>query len=354
MANTEKVTPQQAAQYFAQMTRQNLQMLPATAGAESSTITFNLPKVRLTSKIRVMVEAVLTATHASATSYTPATFGPYELIRKVSIDMNNGFSPFSVSGKQLYMISLLDEQSNTFRPATTGRGRTVQGVTSSTGGAPNTIRFMMDLPLTLNDREPIGLVLTQNQETTVTVTIDTNNAASLLASTTGYTLALSNFVFTPMVESFAIPALAQAFPDLSILKLVQAASQTISGSGEQTFKLPTGQTYRKLAFLIENSSGGVADTDLAGNIELVFNQADTPYKVSPKMLAAINHSQYGQTLPNGMYAFDFTYQGTPNYGGSRDYVDTERLTEFWLKFNAAAAGNVTVVYETLSQLKQSV
>jgi hypothetical protein len=343
--------PQQAAQMFGQMTRQNFQMLPAIAAAESSTVSFNIPKVRLTSRIRVMVEATLTVTHASATTYTPAAFAPFSLLRNVSLDMNNGFKPFSVSGLQLYMYSLMTIDADVMTAQTSGRGKVVQGLTASSGGTANKVRFLIDLPLTLNDRDPVGLVLTQNQETTVTVTLDFNAASSLLASTSGYTLALSNFILTPMVESFTIPAVPDAFPDLSILKLVQSSKQVISGAGTQTFKFPVGTTFRKFAFYVEDSSGGVADTSITSDIQILFNQADNPYKINPRVLAMYNHEQFRKPLPQGMYAFDFSYQGIANYGGTRDYIETEKLTEYWLQFDVAAAGNITVVYETLSRLR---
>lgn len=354
MNGKSKTNPAVAAQLFAQMTRQNYQTLPAVAGAASSTVSFNIPKVRLTSRVRLLVEATLNVVHASNTTYTAPAFGPYKMLRKVSIDMNNGFSPFSVSGGDLYMYSLMRDNAAILTSSTSGRGKVVQGLTASSGGGTNnTVRMLVDLPLTLNDRDPVGMVLTQNQETTVTITVDIDAATALLGSTSGYTATLSNIVITPMVESFSIPATPDAFPDLSVLKLVQASKQTISGSGQQTFKLPVGTTYRKMAFFIETASGGETDANITGDIELVFNQADIPYRLNAKTLAAINHEQFGTVLPTGVYAFDFAYQGISGYANARDYIDTERLTEFWLRFNAAAAGNVTVVYETLSRLRQS-
>lgn len=351
MAN--KVTPAQAAQLFAQMTRQNYQMLPSIAGAENATVTYNVPKVRLTNRIRMMVEMTLNAKHASATSYTPHPFGAFNFIRKVAIDMNNGFSPFSVSGAQLYMLSLVQDKAETMTPKTSGRGKHVQGLVSSAAGTDNVVRFIVDLPLTLNDRDPVGLILTQNQETTVTITVDFDTAGKVSNGAAGYTFAANNITITPMVESFSIPAVGEAFPDLSVLKLVQASKQAITGSGLQTFKFPVGTTYRKIVFLVEDANGGVADASLTGDIELIFNQADRPYKINPKLLAAINQEQFGITLPQGVYAFDMSYQGWSSYGGARDYIDTERLTEFWLQFGANAAGNVTVVYETLSRLRSN-
>lgn len=346
-------TAQERANAFAQLTRQNWQSSPAVAGADSTTIQIPIPKVRLTSKVRLMVTATLNVIHASVATYTPSAFAPFSLIRKVQVDMNNGFSPFTVSGSQLYMYSLMRNNAFTMTRANSGRGKVVQGnVASPTTGTNNTISFLADLPLTLNERDPVGLIVTQNQETTVNITIDFAAAATLGDATAGYTYALSNISVIPIVESFTVPALQTAVPDISVIKLVNASREVISGSGVKSVSLPTGTTYRKMAFFIEDAAGlGVTDASLTGNMELVFNQADTPYRLTAAQLAAINHEQFGVVLPQGMFAFDFSYQGLANYGGARDYIDTERLTEFWLRFNAAVAGNVTVVYETLSRLR---
>ncbi len=359
MANAvQQLSPAQRAALFAQMTRQHWQMLPAIAGAVDSRVSFTIPKTRLLSKVRLLVEATLNAVHASNTNYTPAAFAPYSLLKNVRLEINNGFIPFNISGIAAYLYNLLRDEGSIIEPyqaaqasVATSRRRAVQGTTAAaSSGANNTVRFVLDLPLTLNDRDPIGLILAQNEETVITVSVDIGNANDIAPAATGYTFTLSNIVITPMVETFSIPAVKDAFPDLSILKVVQQTKESVSGAGVKTVKLPVGMVYRKLLVFIEDASGGEADADLSGDFELVLNQSDIPYRIAPKLLAAINQEQYGLALPQGLWVFDFSYQGLANYGGSRDYIDTERLTEFWFRFQAAAAGNVTCIYEQLAKL----
>lgn len=355
----KNISPAQRAQFFAQMTRQHMQMRPAVAGAENAMVSFNLDKVRLTSRILLLIEGTVTVTHDTATSYNPAPFAPFSFIRNVSVEINNGFKPFNVSGRELYWYNLTRAFANQIVPVIDAaanlpkRARNYLGNTASASGAANPMRMVLELPLTLNERDPIGLILTQNEETVVTVTVTFGAGTDLLApGQTGYTVAVSNLTVTPMVETFSIPPVKEAFPDISILKLVQSTREPVAGAGPFTLKLPVGLTYRKLLIFIEDSNGnGVADTAFSGNFELVLNGADYPYQISPKVLAALNQVMYNQALPQGLYVFDFTYQGLANYGGARDYIDTERLTEFWFKFNATGAGNVTAVYELLSRLR---
>lgn len=351
-----KVSPQERNQYFAQTTRQKMQVTPVKTGAGSAlgeSVQFDLPKINLTSKIRVLITAQVKASHATLANFKPHPFAPYNLIRRILVDLNTGFNPFSVTGTELYMYSLLRDNAVVMQRQESGRGKVVMGTKASPTGAINEISLLVDLPMTLNDRDPVGLVVTQNQETTVSVNIDFANDAKILsADGSGLTLDVTNIKVEPLVESFSIPPIAEAFPDISVLKLVQATRASISGPGQHYVALPTGYTYRKLMFLVVDENGkGVIDSALPGNIEIVLNQADNPYRITSNHLAKINHEQFGVTLPDGMYAFDFSYQGIANMGGARDYFDTERLTEFWLRFNTAAKGDVYVVYEMLSRLK---
>lgn len=363
MATVEQarnIAPEQRARFFAQMTRQHQQMRPAIAGAENSTISFNLDKVRLSSKIMLMIEGSVNVVHANNNNFTPAAFAPFDFIRSVQVEINNGFKPFTLSGREAYWYNLMQAHSSIVRPVVDQaanlpvRQRTFMGNdadTAGNGGADNPFKMMLELPLTLNERDPIGLLLTQNEETVVTVTVSFGQATDLIGTPAGYTAAVSNLVVTPMVESFSIPPVKDAFPDISILKLVQSTRQTISGAGPISLKLPVGLTYRKLIVYLEDANGGLADGAISGDFQLIQNGADYPYQLNPKVLAALNEQQYGMALPAGLYAFDFTYHGLTNYGGARDYVDTERLTEFWFNFQAPGAGTVTAVYELLSRLR---
>lgn len=353
-APQRKISPAERAMLFAQQTRQNWHPLPAVAGAASGTVSIQLPKTRLLSRVRLLVECTLNAIHSSNSTYTKGTFAPYAFLRRVSMEINSGFQPLVLSGRDLYFYNLIRNRNTNMTPATSGRGKIVQPLVSSASpGTDNAVRFLVDLPVMLNDKDPIGLMLLQNEETVVTINVDFGTAADLAPTSSGYTFAVSAITVTPLVETFSIPQLPQAFPDISILKLVNSKQETVAGAGMHTVKLPVGLTYRKLLVYLEDSSGGEADTDLTGDFEILFNQADTPYRISPKILAAINEEQFGTALPQGLYAFDLSYAGMSGYAGSRDYIDTERLTEFWFRFTAAAAGTVTCIYETLSRLSGS-
>lgn len=340
-----KLTPAQKASMFAAATRQNWQKIPATALSENNTVTFTIPKARLLSRTWLKIQGTFTIAHASVTALTKARMAPWTLIKQIRLQVNNGFNPYQISGKGVYQYNSIAADTNLMDTITT------LGSTASSGGTSNTIDILVDLTDVLNDRDPVGLVLAQNQETVITVSIDFGTVASLFTDS-ATTTSLIAINVTPVTETFTVPASSDAIPDLSVLKLVAEQNFNIPASGSaQVIKLPVGQTYRKILMNFEASTN-VAMTDAQiGDLSLIFNQADIPYIIPADVLRKINTKAYGAALPAGVLVWDFSDQGVANLGGSRDLIDTERLTEFWVSFNPGTTGNVQVVSETLTRLQ---
>lgn len=339
---------------FAQATRQTYQTLPSkNFESENSTIQINLPKARLLSKVVLEVEAVATLKSTAGTIKLDP-FSPHGMIRQVAINLNNGFSPFIVSGKELFIHSLNRLNPQTLQASGDVRSCNYVENKASASGVDNKIKFRMELPVTLNDRDTMGLILLQNEETSVDVVLDLGQVKDAYQLTTGNSdeVIFKSVKVTPLVETFTIPPAEIARPDLSVLKLVQSKRESFNGNGQSTIKLNTGTIYRKAAFYFEDDNGQpLSDDDFLANFELIFNTADVPISIKPSILSAKNAAELGYTLPKGVFIFDWSYQGIPNLGGTRDYIDTERLTEFWLRFTATKNGKVTVISETLSRLR---
>lgn len=350
----QTLTPAQRAVLFAQATRQNYQAMPTqSVNAENTTIQFNLPKVRLLSRILLHVEATATLTSTAATIQTSA-YSPYNILRRISLDLNNGFSPLVLGGADLSLYSRLRQNQNVFDISTNGKANTYVENIAAAGGHDCAIRFTLPLETTLNQRDQTGYILLQNDESVVTLTIDvsTLSQAYVLNAGNGDTVTFKNMKITPTLETYSIPNVPQAFPDLSVLKLVSSKSDIFQGGSTSIIKLPVGTIYRKLILKFTDNNGvALTDQSFTGTIDFVFNQADTPYTFNPQTLSALNHMEYGEPLPSGVYTLDLSDQGIPNYGGSMNYIDTEKLTEFWIRFNANVAGTITVISENLARLQ---
>lgn len=349
----KNISAQERALYFAQATRQTYQTLPSVkASSENDTLQIPLPKARLFSKAILEVEAVVTL-KSTAAAIEKHPMSPYGILRRISLDLNNGFSPFIVSGKDMYLYSLNRLNPDVLNVQNSTRGVNYVENTASAAGKEAKIKFHVMLPVTLNDRDTVGLVLLQNEETSVNLTVDVGQMkdAYKLNAANNDAVEFKSLTITPLLETYTVPPAEIARPDLSVLKIVQSKSDAFAGGGQNVIKLQTGTIYRKLALYFEDNQGNpLTDSDFSGNLELVFNTADVPISIKPSILAAKNHSELGFPLPNGVYLFDWSNQGIPNMGGTRDYIDTERLTEFWIRFTTQKAGKLTVVPETLSRL----
>lgn len=350
------ITAQQRAALFAQSTRQHEQMLPKQNVTQlGQNVQIALPKARLLSRVFLNVKAHINITHASASTIEADAFTPYKLLRRVTMDLNNGFSPFVIGGKELALYDMLNTNPQLLiadgKEDANGLLNGGSFVASSTG-TDNVVEFTLQLPVCLNQRDPYGLILLQNESTQTTVTCDIiSNFAEMFKTVTGYTIALTSCEITPMVETFSVPSIKEAFPDLSTIKLVNSKSEEYL-QGQNVVKMNVGTIYRKIMLYFTDADGKPIEHDaIAGNIELIFNQADIPYAMAPRLLAAKNTDDYGYPLPKGVYVFDFSTQGVPNLGSSRDLIDTQKLTEFWIRFTTSAGGTVNVVSEALATLK---
>lgn len=327
----EQLTAQQRAQLFAMSTRQNMQMLAKeTATTLPNTLQFTLPKARLLAGLYINVKM----TFGTAPTVSDKTKLP-KLIRRISLDLNNGFAPFVVSGSELRAYNLVDINAKNICEDWYA------------GGSDKEYFMNFFLPCTTNPRDPIGLILLQNDQTNVTLSVDLG-----LMSETSVSTEPSKVEVKVMAETFSIPANANAYPDLSVLKLVNGRNDSMPTAGQQIIKLATGTIYRKLIFMLSDTTGAaLKPADITSNIELVFNQADINYSIDPEMLRILNQKQLGVKLPEGMFVFDFSNSGgLPNLGGTRDFIDSANLTEFWLRFTTTKAGKCEIVTETLARL----
>lgn len=350
----QELNAQQRAQLFALQTRQNFQMLATeTAETTPNTLQFTLPKARLLAGACLRITGKLNLKHASKTELKPDMFTLARSIRRISLDLNNGFQPFVLSGVECLMYNLLENHPVINEINGTNEYMKAQDkFTVSSTGTDNDFAVTLQLPVTTSLRDPIGLILLQENATNVTISIDMGMGSEMFPIETGLTADIKNVKCSVMLETFSIPANSTAFPDLSVLKLVNGRMESMPSSGQQIIKLTTGTIYRKIIFRVLDENGKpMSMDDITGTIDLVFNQADVNYSITPEMLRLRNEYMSGYQLPDGMFVFDFSNNGTgANMSGTRDYIDSANLTEFWLRFHTSKKGKVELVTECLTRL----
>lgn len=348
----KQISPAERAERFQYSTRQNKHMLPkSTVTGGGQEIRFDLPKARLLSKLLIDFRVKLKIKHATRTDVPTDDFTPYKAIQKISLDCNNGFSPYTIGGVELAIYNALRLNPSIVFPQSTDRNGYcyMPNLSASPEGAENEMAFTVEMPVTLNDRDPIGLILLQSPETVITLAIYNAMGGAILSNAEGYEVEVLQFSAEPMIETFSIPAAQDSFPDIGTLKTVNHRTERFTGSGQNIIYLPTNTVHRKIAFYItDDNDVPFEDEDINSNIELVFNQTDTNYSMAPRLLRHDNELSYHFALPKGVYVFDFSNNGIPNYGGSRDYVDSSKLTELWLRFSSTKSGKVRLIFEQLS------
>lgn len=351
----QSMTVQQRNALFAQATRQNIQGMAKkkiTQGATS--VSFEIPKARLLSKIWLEIDYKFYLTASQAVEIPTDKLTPYAPIRRISLDLNNGWSPYVLDGKSYAVLAGMRQQSHVVYPqadSELGFCYCPEKLNASSYSVLNKMRTTIELPLCLNDRDPIGIILAQSPETLIEVKVDFEPEASMIPLEDGVTLEVEEISVQPIVETFSIPAVQEAFPDISVVKLCTSRTEMFAGNGQNLIDLVTGTIYRKIAFIIEDLDGNpFSDDDITSNIDLIFNTADVNYSVPPKLIRHKNEMQFGEEQPKGVYIFDFSDNGIPNYGGTRDYIDSTKLTMFQVRFNSNKAGRIRIVSENLARL----
>ena len=349
------MTVQQRNALFAQATRQNIQGMAKkkiTQGATS--VSFEIPKARLLSKIWLEIDYKFTLTASKSVTIATNKLTPYQPIRRISLDLNNGWSPYVLDGKSYAVLAGMRQQSHVVYPQSEselGFCYCPKQLNADDEGISNTMRTTIELPLCLNDRDPIGIILAQSPETLIEVKVDFEPESSMIPLDDGVTLEVEEISVQPVVETFSIPAVQEAFPDISVVKLCTSRTEMFAGNGQNLIDLVTGTIYRKIAFIIEDLDGNpFSDDDITSNIDLIFNTADVNYSIPAKLIRHKNEMQFGEEQPKGVYIFDFSDNGIPNYGGTRDYIDSTKLTMFQVRFNSNKAGRIRIVSENLARL----
>ena len=341
----QKLTAQQRANNFALATRQYMQSLPSVTFVEGQTVSFQLPKARFLQKVYLQVEGSFKATHASKTTYTKTVFDKYNLLKQIRLSVNAGFNPYQISGAMLSVYNKVNRYKSNGLDGDTFGTEKLENVVSS-GGTVDHVAFTLELPVTINDRDAIGLINLQDDTTVVQVQIDCNTVLAAVMTETDITVSEVALTITPVIETYSIPSIPSAVPDYSILKMVNQQVLSVVSAGEMRIPLQTALTYRKLFFYVATDTAMTAmDIAKLGKVSLVFNNADTPYSIPAKFLAYKNKVDYQGTLPAGCFCIDLSEQGIANLGGAKNYIDTERMTQFELvvSFNEIV-GNTNTIY----------
>lgn len=311
---------------FINSTRQNIKSFTNLPYSPQMPVSADIARVGLLASVYLRFKGTLTATHATKTTFTPAAGAPYNLAGRIQLLMNNGITIWNTSGYGAYLQNLTNNLAYNLDQAGSSSSVFSFGNTVSAAGAANDLSFSLRLNVAINDKDPIGLLLLQNDATVLTLQIEAAVAAMLLSAADADVTAAVTGNWEVAIEFFSIPRDPADYPALNRVHQVLEQSNPITAIGENRQVLPRGNTYRRLVnYLTLNGQL----TDAIEKMRLVYNLTVTPYDITGSLAKIIQRERYGRDLPVGTYVWDMFYQGYPNVGANqRDLIVSRDLSEF--------------------------
>lgn len=294
---------------------------------------FVLPKVGLLSRLYVDIDGgSSTAYDFTAGGGTGAVAadgrGPWQIVDGITLKVNGGSGWFDVSGFAAYLINSIesadayvqDVPGTAYTTAPTDVASALFDYPAAADGQP---RFGIEVPLCLGPSNPLGMILLQNDLTTVELELRWGilSAYAVLAGGASATLTLTA---TVIAEVFDIPP-ADAFaaffrPMLRWAHWWREERQdvTSSGRGANIVTLDNHDTYlRVLHTLIRNS---VVNTDNVTDLRLTLNRTHVQYDHDDATHLRRQRHQLGKDLP--AFLWNFFASGT-----LRDVIHADAYTD---------------------------
>lgn len=314
---------------FDQKTRLYRVQLPTmTKPAGGGTVTQVLPKTGLLSKIYLYITATV-----SGTLSAPNAMGAASIIRQVRLTANSGIDIFSVSGPGFaYLLRDYLGLYNNPVPNSTARN----AVTATT------FNLDMVIPVSLNDSDPIGLLMLQNEQTSVTLSIQFEADATVA---TGATVTAS---VIPVMEFFAVPADPADYPPLNFVHQIIEDQQSISGAGDYTYNWARGGTYVQV---LHGCGIAQSPADSWSRARLRVNQSNFLEDRTPSTENLIYGATHFAARTLGVIGFDFAgSSGLGVFAKARDYLDSSQLTDVATVITATGAVTLYTIRRQILQL----
>jgi hypothetical protein len=343
-AAVSPISPEQRAAAFNAATRQKFTSVPSQAFAASAPMQFILPRVGLLARLFLHFSGTLTVT-LGAGSAVVAPRGPWQLANRLRLLANSTLAIVDLSGFGAYVANLLtDWAGSESRPGSYAAAFTATNQPQydppaiaevaryAVAAGANTIDFTLELPVKLSESDPIGLIVAQNPQTTLTLEVQQGAIADLVTLAGGATATLTG-TWSVAVEYFEAPADPAAMPDMTFVHVWQETRTAVGNTGAVPVRLLTGDTYLQVAHIVQlNGTLNRADVERS---RIVLNDADSPYSLERWFQLYLQRRRYGKDLPEGVFVHDFFVPET-----TRDMLNSALYSD--LKSELTIAGTATL------------
>jgi len=316
---------------FVANTRRKIIQLPTMSrptGGGTSYI--NLPKTGLLASIHLAIRGSI-----AGTLTVPNALGMASVLTRVRVTLNSGIDLFNVSGAG-YQYGLREMLGSEYIDPH-GQSTARSAVTATA------FNLDMVIPISINDRDPLGLIMLQNEQTLVTLYADWN------ADTNVATGATITATIQPYLELFTVPVDPQDYPPLNIVHQVLEDQQQVTGTGDYTYNWPRGNTYVQI---FHGLGIGAAGADNFSRYQLRVNQSDYLQNTDVPYHDLEFREKRGRARPaGGIYIDLLATSGLGNFGLTRDVFNSALVTDLASVITATATGTLYTVRRQLVVLQ---
>jgi hypothetical protein len=292
---------------FVANTRRKIVQLPTqTRPVGGGTTSINLPKTGLLAGIVLAIRGSV-----AGTLTVPNPLGFASITNRIRLTLNSGIDIFNVSGAGYNY--LLREVVESEYIDVSGQNNARSAVSAAA------FNLDMYVPVAINMRDPLGLILLQNEQTLLTLNIDWTADGTVATGATVTATAV------PYIELFTVPVDPQDFPPINIIHQTLEDQQAISGAQDWVYNWPRGNTYLQV---LHGVGIGAAGADGFSKAQIRVNQSDYLQSTDLPYLDLEFRKLRGRARPAGGIYFDLLgTSGLGNYGLTRDVFNSSLVTD---------------------------
>jgi hypothetical protein len=326
------VTQQAPAVGFDNATRSKFIEVPTmTRPTGGGVTTVQIPRTGLLGRMYLIIRGSVAGTLTS-----PNALGMAAIIKRVRLFANSGIDIFNCSGAAYHY--LLRNRLNL--------GNDIGATANNARSAVTATTFVLDMviPVAMNNRDPLGLIMLQSEQTVLTLSIEWEADATVATGAT-----VTGTVDTVM-EVYTVPQDRRNWPRLDVVHQILEDQTPVSGAGSVVYNWPRGNRYLQV---LHGLGIGASGADGFSATQLRVNQSDYIFSFT----AANRHDVLAglrditTTRVAGSIPIDFLGSaGLGVYDKFRDTLDSGRVTDLATVITATGAGTLYTVRRQLVQL----
>jgi hypothetical protein len=272
----------------------------------------------------------------SGTLSSPNPLGLASVIRRVRVITNTGLDLVNISGPGYHYL-LRDMVFGTHDPVPQSNARNAV--------ATGSFNLDMVIPIALNVRDPVGLVLLQNKDFTVTLVVEWET------DTTVATGATVTATCVPVVYLFEVPPRPEDRPDISVAHVIYEDSTAIPAAGDFEYRWQRTNVYLGVYHLLTGTTYSRARLRVQEGIFLEEHTPDTMRQRFASLTGRDMNLSGALTGYSQRIFWDFLgSDGLGVFGSVRDVIDGSRLTDLTSVITAAGSGTLITIRRMLVPL----